>query len=63
MQFWQVEHLFVKKKVLNLSELHFSEVASYKIHTLGLMRLLVSQLQTNLKVLSPIWLDNSAHTL
>ena len=29
-----VEHLFVKKKVFNWSELHLSEVASYKIHTL-----------------------------
>ena len=27
-------YLFVKKKVFNLSELHFSEVTSYKIHTL-----------------------------
>jgi len=25
----------VKKKVFNWSELHFSEVSSYKIHTLG----------------------------
>ena len=28
-------YLFVKKKVFNYSELHFSEVTSYKIHTLG----------------------------
>ena len=48
MQLWIAEHfflhkkapvvlyryLFVKKKVSNLSELHFSEVISYKIHTL-----------------------------
>ena len=48
MQLWQVEHfflhkkvpvvlyryLFVKKKVFNWSGLHFSEVTSYKIHTL-----------------------------
>ena len=43
MQLKKVEHyysvvvyryLFVKKKVFNLSELHFSEVTSYKIHTL-----------------------------
>jgi hypothetical protein len=48
MQLWPVEHffhhkkvpvvlyryLFVMKKVFNWSELHFSEVASYKIHTL-----------------------------
>ena len=27
-------YLFVKKKVFNYSELHFSEVTSYKIHTL-----------------------------
>ena len=27
-------YLFVKKKVFNYSELHFSEVISYKIHTL-----------------------------
>ena len=27
-------YLFVKKKVFNLSELHFSEVTSYKIRTL-----------------------------
>ena len=26
-------YLFVKKKVFNYSELHFSEVISYKIHT------------------------------
>ena len=25
-------YLFVKKKVFNMSELHFSEVTSYKIH-------------------------------
>ena len=30
-------YLFVKKKVFNYSELHFSEVTSYKIHTLGLV--------------------------
>ena len=42
MQLLQVEHFFlhkkvpvVKKKVFNLSELQFSEVTSYKIHTLG----------------------------
>ena len=41
MQLWQVEHFFLHKKVpvvlikvFNLSELHFSEVTSYKIHTL-----------------------------
>ena len=48
MQLWQVEnfflhkkvpvvlyrYLFVKKKVFNLSELHFSEVTCYKIPTL-----------------------------
>ena len=48
MQLWQVEqfflhkkvpvvlyrYLFVKKNVFNWSELHFSEVTSYKIHTL-----------------------------
>ena len=28
-------YLFVKKKAFNYSELHFSEVTSYKIHTLG----------------------------
>ena len=28
-------YLFVKKNVFNYSELHFSEVTSYKIHTLG----------------------------
>ena len=46
MQLWQVEHFFHKKgtcivlhlpfckeKVFNLSELHFPEVTSYKIHT------------------------------
>ena len=27
-------YLFVKKNVFNYSELHFSEVTSYKIHTL-----------------------------
>ena len=27
-------YLFVKKKVFNYSELHFSEVTSYKLHTL-----------------------------
>ena len=27
-------YLFVKMKVFNYSELHFSEVTSYKIHTL-----------------------------
>ena len=27
-------YLFVKKKVFNLSELHFFEVTFYKIHTL-----------------------------
>ena len=30
-------YLFVKKKVFNYSELHFSKVTSYKIHTLGLV--------------------------
>ena len=30
----QCRYLFVKKKVFNLSEQHFSEVAFYKIHTL-----------------------------
>ena len=48
MPLWIVEHfflhkkvpvqyyvyLFVKKKVFNYSELHISEVTSYKIHTL-----------------------------
>ena len=48
MQLWIFEHfflhkkipvvlfryLFVKKKVFNLLDLHFSEVTSYKIHTL-----------------------------
>ena len=48
MQLWQVKHiflhkkvpvqyyryLFAKKKVFNLPDLHFSEVTSYKIHTL-----------------------------
>ena len=29
-----VRYLFVKKKVFNYSELHFSEVTSYKIDTL-----------------------------
>ena len=33
-------YLFVKKKVFNLSELHFSEVTSYKIHTLVLNHML-----------------------
>ena len=33
MQLWIVEH-FVMKKVFNYSELHFSEVTSYKIHVL-----------------------------
>ena len=28
-------HLFVKKKVFNYSELHFSKGTSYKIHTLA----------------------------
>ena len=28
-------YLFVKKKVFNYSELHFSEGTSYKIHTLN----------------------------
>ena len=28
-------YLFVMKKVFNWSELHLSEVTSYKIHTLG----------------------------
>ena len=28
-------YLFVKKKVFNYSELHFSEVTSHKIHTLA----------------------------
>ena len=54
MQLWQVEHfflhkkvsvvlyryLFVKKKVFNLSELHFSDVTSYKIHTLTILKLI-----------------------
>ena len=31
-------YLFVKKKVFNYSELHFSEVSFYKIHTLGIIR-------------------------
>ena len=45
MQRWQVEYFFlqkkkylnsaVKKKVFNLSELQFSEMSSYKIHTLA----------------------------
>ena len=36
MQLWPVEHFFLHKKVpvFNWSELHFSEVTSYKIHTL-----------------------------
>ena len=29
------KYLFVKKKVFNYSELHFSEVTSFKIHTLA----------------------------
>ena len=29
-------YLFVKKKVFNYSELHFSEVTSYKIPTLAI---------------------------
>ena len=31
---------FVKKKVSNLLELHFSEVTSYKIHTLVISKIL-----------------------
>ena len=34
----QNRYLFVKKKVFNYSELHFSEVTSYKIHTLIVTR-------------------------
>ena len=36
MQLWihYYRYLFVKKNVFNYSELHFSEVTSYKIHTL-----------------------------
>ena len=29
-------YLFLKKKVFNYSELHFSEVTSYKIHILAI---------------------------
>ena len=36
-------YLFVKKKVFYLSELHFSEVTSYKIHTLEQFFLTVGQ--------------------
>ena len=51
MQLWIVEHFFlhkkvhvvryllVKKKVFNYSELHFSEVTSYKIHTLAILKM------------------------
>ena len=56
MQLWIVEHfflqkkvhvvlyryLFVKKKVFNYSELHFSEVTSYKIHTLEYLNIMMS---------------------
>ena len=43
MQLWIVEHFFLRKKVpvvllYNYSELHFSELTSYKIHTLKQMR-------------------------
>ena len=31
--FCKCRYIFVKKKVSNLSELHFSEVTAYKIHT------------------------------
>ena len=31
----QYMYLFVKMKVFNYSELHFSELTSFKIHTLG----------------------------
>ena len=53
MQLWLAEHFFftkrvpavlhrypfVKKKVFNWSELHFSEVTYYKIHILGLSKI------------------------
>ena len=38
-------NLFVKKKVFNYSELHFSEATSYKIHTLtGKIKVFGSQI-------------------
>ena len=44
---------FVKKKVFNYSELHFSEVTSYKIHTLvTILKALVVRFQLNV---TKIW--------
>ena len=51
MQLWPVEHFFpfVMKKVFNWSELHLSEVTSYKIHTLSICENFISRKNTSRK--------------
>ena len=59
-------YLFVKKKVFNYSEVHFSEVTSYKIHTLAIgaaFRLKYYSKKTENKITAFIDLFGSSHYL